>query len=309
MNTLVFIDGDQGTTGIDLHRRLRHRSDLRVMTLPTALRKDPEARREALNSCDIAMLCLPDAAAREAVDMVANERVRIIDASSAHRVAAGWTYGLPELDPAQPERIRTSARVSNPGCYPTGAVLLVRPLVEAGLLAPDRPLVIHALSGYSGKGRAGVEQFEADGQQPPGVQIYGLTLEHKHVPEIRRHAGLAASPIFVPGYGSYRQGIVLTIPLHYEGLRSGTGARALDACLRERYETSRHVRVDATIGPDNARELDPQALNGTDEIRLSVAANDRTGQAVLCAVFDNLGKGAAGAAVQNLDLMLGASSA
>lgn len=305
MNTRIFIDGDQGTTGLDLRRRLEQRSDLRLITLPEKFRKDPEARRQALNSCDVAMLCLPDAAAREAVSLVSEPGVRIIDASSAHRVSEGWTYGLPELDSAQAVRIGKASRVSNPGCYPTGAILLLRPLIDAGILDAAQPLSIHAISGYSGQGRSGVDRFERPGEPKRGVQIYGLGLEHKHVPEIRRHAGLSVDPIFIPGYGAYRQGIVLTIPIHFEWLRAGTSGTMLQECLRARYHACADVRVEGLMDPAHASELDPQALNGTDEVTLTVAANDRTGQAVLCAVFDNLGKGAAGAAAQNLSLLVG----
>jgi N-acetyl-gamma-glutamyl-phosphate reductase len=309
MNTRIFIDGDQGTTGLDLRRRLAQRSDLRLVTLPEKFRKDPQARREALNNCDVAMLCLPDAAAREAVSLVSEPGVRIIDASSAHRVSEGWTYGLPELEATQAARIGEASRVSNPGCYPTGAILLLRPLIDAGILDAAKPLSIHAISGYSGQGRTGVDRFERPGAPQPGVHIYGLGLEHKHIPEIRRHAGLSVDPIFIPGYGGYRQGIVLTIPIHLEWLRSGTNGTMLHECLRARYEARAHVRVEQLMSPAHATELNPQALNGTDDVTLTVAVNDRTGQAVLCAVFDNLGKGAAGAAAQNLNLMLGVQGA
>ena len=308
MKPTVFIDGDQGTTGLDLQNRLRG-LDYRIATLPSHLRKDPAARRAALNSCDIAILCLPDAAAREAVAMVTEPQVRIIDASSAHRVEPGWTYGLPELSADQPQQIAQARRVSNPGCYPTGAVALLRPLVDAGLLPAAQPLAIHAVSGYSGKGRAGVEQFEMHGVAVPGFQAYGLGLQHKHVPEIRQHAGLAARPIFLPSYGSFRQGILLMVPLHYAWLAPGTNGARLHDCLAARYAGSRYVRVTPLRAPEAMGELDPQVLNGTNFMELTVAANDRNGQAVLCAVLDNLGKGAAGAAVQNLELMAAAAAA
>jgi N-acetyl-gamma-glutamyl-phosphate reductase len=309
MNPTVFIDGDQGTTGLDLQNRLRGRDEFRVLTLPAQLRKDPQARRAALNRCDIAVLCLPDAAAREAVAMIDNPEVRVIDASSAHRVTPGWTYGLPELSTTQAQQIAASRRVSNPGCYPTGAVALLRPLVDAGLLPAGQPLNIHAVSGYSGKGRAGVEQFEVQGVAVPGFQAYGLGLEHKHVPEIQQYARLATRPVFLPSYGSFRQGILLTIPLHAAWLAPGTTGARLHECLAAHYAGSRYVRVTPLRAPADMGELDPQVLNGTNFMELTVAANDRTGQAVLCAVLDNLGKGAAGAAVQNLELMAAAAAA
>lgn len=274
----------------------------RIHTLPPGRRKDPQARREALNVCDIAVLCLPDAAAREAVTWIENPGVRVVDASSAHRTATGWVYGLPELDAAQPGRIRAATRVTNPGCYPTAAVALLRPLVDAGLLPTDYPLTIHAISGYSGQGRAGVEAHEHAGASQ-GVRVYGLALEHKHVPEIQVHAGLAARPLFVPAYGSYRQGIVLTIGLHMRLLPAEATVKRVHACLADRYTSSRFVQV-APLQPAHVvQDLDPQALNGSNDMHLVVAANERTSQVVLCAVLDNLGKGAAGAAVQNIALL------
>ena len=304
MRPTIFIDGNQGTTGLDLQHRLGGRPDLGVITLPPDLRKNDEARRAALNDCDIAMLCLPDAAARDAVGMIEAPHVRVIDASSAHRTSAGWIYGLPELDAEQPQRIREARRVSNPGCYPTAAISLLRPLLDAALIPRDRLLTIHAVSGYSGRGRAGVEQFEAGGEKVPGLQVYGLGLQHKHVPEILMHSGLTARPLFVPAYGAFRQGIVLTIPLHYAWLAPGATGASLRDCLAERYAGSAYVRVDPLMNPDAPWELQPDALNGTNDLVLTVAANDATGQVVLSAVLDNLGKGAAGAAVQNLDLIL-----
>ena len=301
MDHRIFIDGDQGTTGLDLQNRLRG-SEFRIHTLPADLRKDAAARRDALNDCDIAILCLPDAAARDAVAMIENPSVRVIDASSAHRTSPGWVYGLPELDAGQGERIASAPRVTNPGCYPTAAVALLRPLVDAGLLPADYPLAIHAVSGYSGQGRAGAEAHEA-GAGAHSLKVYGLALAHKHVPEIEAYAGLAQRPIFVPADGSYRQGIVLTIGLHARLLPAGvTGARIHD-CLAQRYRDAAHVRVRPLSADAPLTELDPQVHNGTNDMSLSVAWNERTGQLVLGAVLDNLGKGAAGAAVQNLRLM------
>ncbi len=306
MKPVIHVEGDQGTTGLQILQRLHGRDDITLRTLPPAQRKDEAARRSALNDCDIAILCLPDAAAREAVSWIENPVVRVIDASSAHRTTPGWTYGLPELDAGQPARIAHATRVSNPGCYPTGAVALLRPLVVASLVPADYPFAIHAVSGYSGMGRAGVEAYEADGASAlPALQVYGLDLRHKHVPEIAHHAGLASRPIFVPAYGAFRQGIALTIALHLRLCAPGATAAALHAALAAHYAGQRHVRVmplDATPG---GPRLDAQALNGTNDLQLTVAANDETGQVVLAAVFDNLGKGASGAAVQNLDLMLG----
>lgn len=306
MKPLVFIDGDQGTTGLRVHQLLAGRDDLQLIRLPEASRKSATHRAEALNACDLAMLCLPDAAARDAVAMVRRPGVRIIDASSAHRTATGWVYGLPELEASQPARIAAADRVSNPGCYPTGAVALLRPLVDAGLLAADYPLSIHAVSGYSGRGRAGLDEHEGPAAaQAPAFQLYGLGLDHKHVPEIRCYAGLSHAPMFVPAYGDFRQGIVLTIALHLRLLPDGVTARHLHAALQARYADQDRVEVQPLAEEAHADRLDPQALNGSDRLRLGVYTRPDSGQVLLAAVFDNLGKGAAGAAVQNMELMLG----
>lgn len=302
---LVFIDGDQGTTGLQIHERLRGRVDLRLLTLPEADRKDARRRAEAINAADIAILCLPDEPARQAVASIANPEVRVIDASSAHRTTPGWVYGFPEMESEQARRIAEAKRVSNPGCYPTGAIALLRPLVRAGLVPADYPLAIHAVSGYSGGGRASVDAYEAPGATGGlAFQVYGLGLTHKHTPEIERHAGLSQRPVFVPSYGAFRQGIVLTVPLQLRLLPAGVTAAQLHQCLARHYDGSRHVQVAAPQEAAAQTHLDPQALNGTNDLRLAVHGNEAQGQVLLSAVFDNLGKGASGAAVQNLDLML-----
>ncbi|WP_409295714.1 N-acetyl-gamma-glutamyl-phosphate reductase [Pseudomonas sp. KCJK8670] len=304
---LVFIDGDQGTTGLHIHARLQGRDDLRLITLPEADRKHPQRRAEAINNADIALLCLPDDAAREAVAALRNPAVRVIDASSAHRTTPGWVYGLPELDEQQAERIAQAKRVSNPGCYPTGAIALLRPLIKAGLLPADYPLSIHAISGYSGGGRSAVERYEqASADSPPALQLYGLELAHKHVPEIQQHAGLSQRPMFLPGYGAYRQGIVLSIAVQLRLLPGNVRAEQLQACLEQHYQGARHVQVMPLHQHGPAAALDPEALNDSNDLRLELYANPAHGQVLLTAVFDNLGKGASGAAVQNLDLMLAA---
>lgn len=306
MTPLVLVDGDQGTTGLQVLQRLEGRTDLRLLQLPPERRKSTTHRAEALNDCDVALLCLPDDAAREAVALVRRPGVRVIDASSAHRTAPGWVYGLPELTAAQAERIANAGRVSNPGCYPTGALTLLKPLVDAGLVPSDYPLVIHAVSGYSGRGRAGLEDHEGPGAVTAApFQVYGLGLNHKHVPEIQQHAGLAHAPVFVPAYGHYRQGIVLTMALHLRLLPAGVTAAHLHAALQARYAGQALINLQSFAGDADAQRLDPRALNGSDRLRLAVFAQERNGQVLLAAVFDNLGKGAAGAAVQNLDLMLG----
>ncbi|MDR5815604.1 MULTISPECIES: N-acetyl-gamma-glutamyl-phosphate reductase [unclassified Caballeronia] len=302
---IVFIDGDQGTTGLQIHERLRNRTDITLSTLPATERKDARRRAEAINACDIAILCLPDAAARDAVEAIVNPAVRVIDASSAHRTQAGWTYGFPEMAPGQAARIAEAHRVSNPGCYPTGAIGLLRPLLQAGLIPDSYPVSIHAVSGYSGRGRAGVEEHEGRGAvNAPSFQLYGLGLAHKHTPEIQQHAGLAQRPLFIPAYGSYRQGIVLTVPLELRLLAPGVDGATLHECLTRHYEDAAHVHVLPADEAAAQTHLDPQALNGTNDMQLSVLFNAEHGQVLLSAVFDNLGKGASGAAVQNLDLML-----
>jgi N-acetyl-gamma-glutamyl-phosphate reductase len=302
---IVFIDGDQGTTGLQIHERLRNRTDLKLVTLAAAERKDARRRAQAINACDIAILCLPDAAAREAVNAIANPNVRVIDASSAHRTAPDWIYGFPEMSPAQAGRIANAHRVTNPGCYPTGAIGLLHPLMQAGLIPDDYPVSIHAVSGYSGRGRAGVEEHEGPGAvNAPAYQVYGLELAHKHTPEIQRHAGLAKRPIFVPAYGAFRQGIVLTVPLALRLLAPEVDGTAVHACLARHYADAAHVHVLPLNESRDLKHLDPQVLNGTNDMRLSVFPDMEHEQILLAAVFDNLGKGASGAAVQNLDLML-----
>ncbi len=304
---LVFIDGDQGTTGLQIHERLHGRADLRLLTLPEAERKNPQRRAEAINACDVAILCLPDEPARQAVAAIANPAVRVIDASSAHRTDAGWVYGFPEMNAEQAGLIAQARRVSNPGCYPTGAIALLGPLVRAGLVPADYPVTVHAVSGYSGGGRASVQAYEdPDGPRGPAFQLYGLGLAHKHTPEIQRHAGLTQRPVFVPAYGAFRQGIVLTVPLQLRLLAPGVDAARLHDCLQGHYAQAAHVQVVAPEEAAGHTHLDPQALNGTNDLRLAVYGNAQHGQVLLTAVFDNLGKGASGAAVQNLDLMLAA---
>lgn len=307
MKPVVYIDGDQGTTGLHIVQRLHSRTDIDLRTLPAPQRKDEAARRAALNRCDIAILCLPDIAAREAVAWVENPRVRIIDASSAHRTTPEWVYGFPEMDREQARCIARAGRVTNPGCYPTGAIALLRPLVRAGLVPADYPLAIHAVSGYSGMGRTGVDAYEGDTAAAlPAHQVYGLDLRHKHVPEIRQYSGLSVSPIFVPAYGAFRQGIALTMALHLSHCPDGVTAASLHAALAAHYAGQPHVQVMPLSTESGGPRLNAQALNDTDDLQITVAANENNAQVVLAAVFDNLGKGASGAAVQNLDLMLAA---
>lgn len=313
MKPRVYIDGQAGTTGLQIHERLAARADLSLLEIDPARRKDPTARTELLRSADVAILCLPDDASREAVTLAGDSPVRFLDASTAHRVADGWVYGLPELAPGQRDAVRAARRVANPGCYPTGVVLLLRPLVDAGLLAADAPITVHAVSGYSGGGRQMIERWEdpATGLATlPFEAPYALDKEHKHVPEMTRYARLAHRPQFVPAVGPFRCGMRIEIPLHAALLKNGVAAPALRETLAARYADEPFVAVLplSTSAPTDERAFDPRAANGTNRIDLQVLPNP-LGHVLLVATLDNLGKGAAGAAVQNLNLMLGLDEA
>ena len=298
----VFIDGEAGTTGLGIRQRLETIPGIALRSLPTAQRKDPSARQDMMAECDLVVLCLPDDAAREAVGLagaLGGDAPKLLDASTAHRVDPEWTYGFPEMAPDQPGKIAESRKVSNPGCYPTGAIGLLRPLVEAGLLPADYPITINAISGYSGGGRAMIETHDRDGG--PVFELYALGLEHKHVPEIERFAGLSRRPIFVPSVGHFRQGMLVSVPLYLDDLPGKPTGADLREALGAFYEGCEHVKVMAGDGQD---KLEPEALNGSNRLELYVWSNEARRQAVLVARLDNLGKGASGAAVQNSRLML-----
>lgn len=302
----VFIDGEAGTTGLQIRARLEGRSDLELVAIDPAKRKDADERRRLLNAADLVVLCLPDAAAKESVAMIERSGVKVLDASTAHRVAEGWAYGFPELTRQQEAAVAEAERVANPGCYPTGAIALIRPLVDAGLLHADYPVAVHGLSGYSGGGRQLIESFEGQGPEPTAenYRLYGLGLAHKHLPEMRHYAGLAQPPLFVPAVGRFRQGMLVQVPLQLWSLPRRPSGRDLHAALAERYAGQRHVRV-VPLAEVPPAGLEPEALNGSNDMELFVFANEESGQALLVARLDNLGKGASGAAVQNLELMLG----
>ena len=297
MKPTVFIDGEAGTTGLQIRDRLAGRSDLELLSIDPAKRKDEAERAELLNAADVAILCLPDEAAREAVKLVANPDTVIIDASSAHRTHPDWAYGFPEMADGQRDLIRDSKRISNPGCYPTGFIALMRPLVEAGLVPANYPVTVNAVSGYSGGGKGMIAEFEAGGD---AYRAYGLGQSHKHAPEMAHHTGLANRPVFTPAVGHYAQGMIVEVPLALWSLRLTRG-RIVEA-LTAQYAGAGFVQVCPLDEADAMTKLEPEARNGSNLLDLFVFGNDE--QARLMARFDNLGKGASGAAVQNLNLVL-----
>ena len=308
----IFIDGEAGTTGLQIAERLAPRDDLELLRIDTARRKDNDARAAILNAADIAILCLPDGAALEAVALVENPETRIIDASTAHRVADGWCYGFPELDAAHRDAMRASLRIANPGCYALAAVAILRPLIAAGVLPRDWPVSINAVSGYSGGGKQLIADFQgADGRAPLTNTIYdyALGLAHKHIPEITRWSGLEHPPLFQPAVGRYYKGMLVHVPLHLWALPEPVDSARLREIYADHYAGERFVSVASAADVAGLERIDPEDLNDSNELKLHVLGNDERGHAIVVAQLDNLGKGASGQAVQTLNLLLGVDEA
>jgi N-acetyl-gamma-glutamyl-phosphate reductase len=308
MVATVFIDGEAGTTGLTIRERLIGRQDMRLAGIDTDRRKDIATRREMLNAADVVILCLPDEAAREAVTLIENPSVRIIDASSAHRTAVGWTYGFPEMTKEARGEIAAARRVSNPGCWPMGAIALLRPLVRSGIAPASWRFLVHGVSGYSGGGKSMIAEFEdpaSDSYTTTPYRPYALATGHKHLPEMRRYGGFDHAPLFAPAVGRFRQGMIVEASLPLDALPGTPRLEELRACLAAAYAGERFVTVASAARTEPCAVSDPQRLNGTNGLELFVFGSDDRREARLVAVLDNLGKGAGGAAVQNLNIMLG----
>jgi len=303
----IFIDGEAGTTGLQIRDRLAGRRDIELLSIAADKRKDIAERKRLLNAADVAILCLPDDAARESVNLIENDRTKVIDASTAHRVAPGWAYGFAEMDKDQSAKIASSRRVANPGCWPQGMIATLRPLIEAGLVPADFPITTHGITGYSGGGKSMIADYEAAGESANEFQPYGLTFKHKHLPELEAYTKLTRPALFVPAIGNFAQGMVTVVPLQLWALETVPTGKQLHGAIADHFAAINggFVEVAPLVEAERLPELNPEIYNNTNRMRLHVFADDKKAQAVLMAVYDNLGKGASGAAVQNLNLMLG----
>ena len=312
MSPKIFIDGEAGTTGLQIRQRLADRHDIALVSIDPALRKDPAARARLINDSALVILCLPDAEARAAVKLVTNPAVRVLDASTAHRVANGWVFGFPEMGPGQRALIANAKRVTGPGCWSTGSIALLRPLTEAGVLPRSHPVTINGVSGYSGGGRSMITEFEKPDDPTytkVPYRIYALDLQHKHLPEIQKYGGIDHPPLFAPSVGRYAQGMIVEIPLHLSSLKKAATLADVHAVLADFYRGQKFVEVVPLADSRALKSLAPEAMNGTNKMQLFVLGSDAAKQVRLVALLDNLGKGAAGQAVQNLNLMLGLDEA
>jgi N-acetyl-gamma-glutamyl-phosphate reductase len=308
MVTKVFIDGASGTTGLEIRDRLGRRREIELVVLDDARRKESSARADALNSADVVILCLPDDAAREAVRLIVNPKVKVIDPSTAHRVAQGWVFGFPELESDRRDELRNTTRVTNPGCYSTGFLAIVRPLVRSALVPADWPIMCNAVSGYSGGGKAMIAEFQdktASNYSHEVYRTYGLGLEHKHVEEMQLHAGLKQRPLFAPSVGRFYRGMLVEIPLALSALPGRPTAKQIHAALADAYRGERLIELASLEEAAAKKTLDAEELKDTNRLKIYVFGNEARGHARLIAVLDNLGKGAAGACVQNLNVMMG----
>ncbi|MEM7289683.1 MAG: N-acetyl-gamma-glutamyl-phosphate reductase [Pseudomonadota bacterium] len=310
MKPKLFIDGEHGTTGLQIRERLAGRDDIEMLSLTMDKRRDETKRQEMFASCDVAILCLPDDAAREAVAMIeatGNDDCKVIDTSTAHRTAQGWTFGFAELNRKQADKIRQSKRISNPGCYSTGAIALLKPLIKAGIMSPELAMTINAVSGYTGGGKQLIAQMEDPAHEAhidTAFHLYALGLKHKHVPEIMSRSGLKKRPIFTPGVGRFAQGMLVSVPLHLEHLSFST-AETVRGALEVYYDGCEFVKVAGKKECSEVAHIRPEDFAGRDDMKLWVLGDEETGHVNLVAQLDNLGKGASGAAVQNLNLAIG----
>ena len=305
MTSEIFIDGEAGTTGLVIRELLAERSDLSFISLCDSERKNETARKNALNSCKLAVLCLPDEAAREAITLIENPNVKVIDTSTAHRVSSEWVYGFPEMTNGQAELIKKAIRVSNPGCYPTGAISLVRPLIENSIIPRSYPITINAVSGYSGGGRSLIERFETVTNDTPPIYFYGTTLSHKHLPEMQKYIGLENPPIFVPSVARYKQGMIVQVPIHlHKNLGVFSSPQKIHDTLSQHYHGSKFITVNPLDTARGLVEISPEIHNHSNMLEINVFSNKAETQCLLTATFDNLGKGASRAAIQSISLML-----